>query len=621
MKDQLVSLLDFFNKKLLRIPDYQRGYAWGEKQLVDFWNDLDNLQHDRYHYTGMLSIKKIANAKDIYPSDAWLLGAGYTAYHVVDGQQRLTTCVILINEIINCIRNNSGNKPDNEIQFCCFPLNEAVRNFISVTQFGSIPMVSYLFGYEQDNPSDKYLRYNILGENAPGTIEKTYYTNNLSKAKDFFKENLQGLYEREGKQGIESLYQKLTQKLKFNVYDIDDDYDVYMAFETMNTRGKSLSNLEILKNRLIYLSTLYTDKQCSKDEKEKLRNKINDAWKEIYARLGEDYENVLSDDTFLREHWIMYYKYTGKKGEKYISFLLDRFSEHNIFEKKQLRAVIETSEEEQEDDEFEENVTQSTITYEYASPKEYLEPAEILNYVNNLKSMVKYWCYTFIPEKRGLALGFTEEENKWIDRLKRVDISYFRPLVTVIMSKPFTSDQRIAALKAIERFIFIFFRLGASYPTKYKSEYYKKAHELLVTKDEAASEKLNEIVQDINSKLDENHINDCIKKFADKINTLFRDNDGYYSWQQLNYFMTEYEMSLADHNTITRLFSNKNNDKLSREHILPQTPSNEYWQKTYEKYSEKEIKMLTGALGNLLPLASSINSALQNDSFEDKKEI
>ena len=35
--------------------------------------------------------------------------------------------------------------------------------------------------------------------------------------------------------------------------DIDDDFDVFVAFETMNNRGKKLSNLEILKNRLMKL--------------------------------------------------------------------------------------------------------------------------------------------------------------------------------------------------------------------------------------------------------------------------------------------------------------------------------------------------------------------------------
>jgi uncharacterized protein with ParB-like and HNH nuclease domain len=33
----------------------------------------------------------------------------------------------------------------------------------------------------------------------------------------------------------------------FNVYEINDDVDVFVAFETMNNRGKKLSNLELLK--------------------------------------------------------------------------------------------------------------------------------------------------------------------------------------------------------------------------------------------------------------------------------------------------------------------------------------------------------------------------------------
>ena len=31
------SLDSLFKEKIFRIPDYQRGYAWKEKQLKDFW--------------------------------------------------------------------------------------------------------------------------------------------------------------------------------------------------------------------------------------------------------------------------------------------------------------------------------------------------------------------------------------------------------------------------------------------------------------------------------------------------------------------------------------------------------------------------------------------------------
>ena len=52
---------------------------------------------------------------------------------------------------------------------------------------------------------------------------------------------------------------------------------------------------------------------------------------------------------------------------------------------------------------------------------------------------------------------------------------------------------------------------------------------------------------------------------------------------------------------------------------LPQTPTNEYWNNAFKGFSKEEKAALTGSLGNLLPLSSSINSSLQNDSFPDKK--
>ena len=46
----------------------------------------------------------------------------------------------------------------------------------------------------------------------------------------------------------------------------------------MNNRGKALTSLELLKNRLIYLSTLFKEHEGHA----LLRAKINDAWKTIY---------------------------------------------------------------------------------------------------------------------------------------------------------------------------------------------------------------------------------------------------------------------------------------------------------------------------------------------------
>lgn len=58
--NELQSLSQIFQNKIFRIPDYQRGYAWQDLQLRDFWEDVINLQPDRYRYTGLLSLKVLS---------------------------------------------------------------------------------------------------------------------------------------------------------------------------------------------------------------------------------------------------------------------------------------------------------------------------------------------------------------------------------------------------------------------------------------------------------------------------------------------------------------------------------------------------------------------------------
>jgi len=132
----------------------------------------------------------------------------------------------------------------------------------------------------------------------------------LENAKQFFESNLKNFYETYGLSEIEGLFKKLTQNLMFNLHEIQDDFDVFVAFETMNNRGKKLSNLELLKNRLIYLTTLYESYELSNDERDILRSDINNAWKEVYYQLGRNKKNPLSDDDFLTAHWIMYFQYS-----------------------------------------------------------------------------------------------------------------------------------------------------------------------------------------------------------------------------------------------------------------------------------------------------------------------
>lgn len=615
MASELQPLSLLFQNRLFRIPDYQRGYAWQQSQLVDFWDDLVNLQDGRYHYTGLLSLKTLKrNDVDSWGTDVWMVDEGFKPCHIVDGQQRLTTFIILLNEIVEFVRSLDENKGKNDERIILGDdtLAEVVGKYICKHRPSNQEIITYLFGYEVDNPSAEYLRHKIFNEPFFGTVSETYYTKNLKIAKAFFRENLKALYKEEKMDGINTLYLKLTLRLMFNIHEIDDDYDVFVAFETMNNRGKKLTNLELLKNRLIYLTTLYADDKFDKLDKKNLRDKINDAWKEVYYQLGRNESIPLSDDDFLRAHWISYFSYSRKKGDDYIHFLLNKFSAKNIFEKKTVIVEQETEGLDFDvDGEDDTNVEIETIEVEVSK----LEPKEIASYVNSLKDMAKYWYDTFFPNQ---SENLSADEKMWVDRLNRIGIGHFRPLIMVLISRrDIGAEKRIEVLKAIERFIFICFRLGYFNATYKSSKYYRAARSIYLKQMEI-DKLLDDIVEDTRT-----NIEYAVQNFITKIEKHFDDRGGFYYWNSIKYFLFEYELQLTQKNNIDKvswsMFTKTEKDKLTIEHILPQTPSKYYWRNQFRQYNADEIELLSCALGNLLLLSQSINSSLQNDSFYDKK--
>lgn len=49
--------------------------------------------------------------------------------------------------------------------------------------------------------------------------------------------------------------------------------------------------------------------------------------------LGRNKSLPPSDNDFLRTHWIIYFRYSHKRGDDYIKFLLSKFASKGIFEK------------------------------------------------------------------------------------------------------------------------------------------------------------------------------------------------------------------------------------------------------------------------------------------------
>ena len=583
---KLYSLDSIFERRILRIPDYQRGFAWQGPQIDNFWEDINRLDVSKIHYTGVITLEPVPN--DVWgrwDQDKWIIdGLAYTPFYVVDGQQRLTTSMILMQAILERIEKLNSELEDGKKILLSYQSVDTVKTQYILREAENGQNKSFLFGYEKDDPSDEFLKTRIFNAHSHSDANlETLYTNNLRQAKDLFLEKLNNMEDEE----ISLLFKKLTQRLKFNLYEIDDEIDVFVTFETMNNRGKPLTSLELLKNRLIYLSTLFEDNSG----REELRAKINNTWKTIYEYLGKNPNNPLDDNEFLRSHWIMYFKFSRQKGDDYINFLLDeKFTAKNV------------TDPEKDDD---------RVTIE-----------DIDLYVTNLQKSALPWFYIHNPYY-SVIMEYKNDQNKMLlERLERLSFRAFKPLLLA----SFVSNKDIGEINslliAIERYNFTLFTLSHRRANTGDSEFYGYAKDLLENRMLIPC-----VIAKINARIKDYYDPEAFYRHISEKYSIGQQRNGFYGWSGLRYFLYEYEQYLGarsrqpDSKLSWKSLSESENRKkyITVEHIFPQDSTDPYWQEHYKSFSDEEKLFLTHSLGNILPLSQAKNSTLQNDSFEKKK--
>lgn len=611
MKD-LVPLKELFSNKIFRVPDYQRGYSWEKKQLEEFWDDICSLAKGQSHYTGLITLNKLDEAElsnEKWNNETSLIderkdSSPLSLYYVVDGQQRLTTFTILIKELLTFLESKGITSFNNE------PLDNIKDKYFSTKSNSGITTV-YRFGYDTDNPSHNYFTKKILENEV--VSDTSLYTHNLDFAQKTFKKNIQLLYAENGNNisVLETLFENIVDGLKFNVYHIENNnFNSFVAFETMNNRGKELSKLELLKNRLIYLTTLFTNH--SDKEKNSVRQTINNTWKNIYKYLGQIPAPYNKDDDFLKAHWTIYFEYSRNEGQAFSNFLLGRH-----FTQKRIIGNIFTSIEEDQtvfltpdNDKKEDN--NSTPT------EGKLELIHILNYVNSLNELIPHWC------ELHNTTNPTTDINLYLQKLNFLGFAYFKPLICVALSKKnISDDKKVEFLKAVERWIFILFKFTNVYTQQYQNtNFYKDAHSLYLN-----TITIDEIIEKLNNiPVLENDVIDTTAVLA-RFTPLFNKYKGFYDWGSIRYFLYEYELWLkkefgsSNSRTldINIIFTKDPKDKYSIEHIYPQTDTVDYWEERFGNFTEKSKHYLHHTLGNLLPLSAKTNSKFKNDPYPEKR--
>jgi hypothetical protein len=243
---------------MFRIPDYQRGYAWRRRQVLDLLEDIDEvIDSGLIHYTGTIVA-------------AWNQEEG--RYDVVDGQQRLTTLVIVLCRLLLM----DGDHRD---------------------------WIRYQF-IETDDSADAALRLNPnyhieqhfrqrVVKDSPHQTPEYQSHRNIDTAVEVVD---RWLRERDP----DTVAEVIANRLYFILFAPDSTKEIGIMFEVINNRGKALSQLEKIKNYFIYFATV--------NEMDNVREQVNTKWSELLLHLNHaKVHDIDEEDRFLRYAFVVFF--------------------------------------------------------------------------------------------------------------------------------------------------------------------------------------------------------------------------------------------------------------------------------------------------------------------------
>ena len=573
---ETVNLIKLFGDKIFRIPNYQRGYSWGERQLNELWDDISDITKGvdgKYinHYTGTIFLKAMSSV-DIPETERWMEGE-YDFYSVVDGQQRLTSLILLLNELIALAPEEGLGQDTRE---------DLYKKFICFTHKNKT-LKCYKFLYDENNR--EFLINKVYGDTSailPPDFDNVY-TRNLQFAKDFFNVKIKGLIKDGGTEALEELYKKLQTALIFDERKIEQDLDVQAVFETMNNRGKPLTSLEKLKNRLVYLCNRFPDRVEVLD----LHKRINSAWSKIYTDLARNPSAILNEDVFLSAFLSLYRKPEG-------STFSEQQAEKKVFEMFCNRATLYKKE-----------------ASESSENEEAVDYDKINSFIVRLSEFSRDWYEINNPEseivKRISLLNGTKEVKIFLATLNHYEKTYESEVTNCLaLAEKALFRSSIPGLNIISNWDI----------ANFARDLYEDA------------ENLTRVVNGIQDRLARPCDQQAVIAGFRWLFGYTNGNKGYHRWGGLKYLLFSYENYLKDYvykEHSSRVSWDEFYD-VSIEHIMPQT-TDPYWRNELADYQDgividsqwRAYVILVNSIGNLTIIKGTKNSELQNGPWNDKK--
>ncbi|GAA9270265.1 hypothetical protein TH0175_14230 [Helicobacter pylori] len=548
---ELLNLDGVIEKGVFEIPSYQRGYAWQDRQLEDFWNDLEHVSKlgNQFHYMHSLTLRESENEFES------------SAFEIIDGQQRLATSLILLGLLAKITQNKDPKYSlinlEPILSYKYYGLSEAFR---AITE------------------EEKDLE----------AFKTSFYAKNLIDAYAFFKEKISDT----PIEALEKMFDALIKKMLFSVVGLNDNrIDPFSSFETINNRGKDLSTLELLKNRLHFVA----HKICDEGDLENLQNEINDTYTRIYHNLRFFKDDHLED--FLK-YFVAYYY--GEKRDFKKRLLEMEFNAHKRY-------------------------TDNTNFND-----EYEKIDDLLFYLS-YSSKVWHFLHTLdeksialiVDDNKKLEMEITSKMRGLLEKMRRLNAlsdNAFLPLLLSLLTiqlvgksaneQPYTTKELESLLEYLERFGFLVY--GVAGKNTAKNEWIELAFQAFRAYRDGEENIAIEKLPTLEKSFFNRQGNSALELLEESIHSK-KNTEKWYQWgKALNYLLYEYELR---HNPETTL--NFDGSIEGIEHILPQKPD--------QGYSDKEKNWaknphIVHALGNLLLIPKNANSSLSNKPFEEKRK-
>ncbi len=217
------------------IPQFQRPYAWKrEEQWSPLWNDIVNkanaiavaadVQSVPPHFMGPLVIQERKPSDDGRPS----------GYIVVDGQQRMTTMLILL-KAIGDAANELGMAEQSEL------FQSRIWNKIGY----GVPTPKVRHSNDRDRAALLEVLMGFADTDAYSSIADCYAFFNDAAA-----DYMRGQENRAER--CQYLLLTLDQKMQTAVLFLDPEEQPNIVFETLNARAEPLKQSELVKNTVMY---------------------------------------------------------------------------------------------------------------------------------------------------------------------------------------------------------------------------------------------------------------------------------------------------------------------------------------------------------------------------------